>query len=84
MRRSFYVYILRCADDTYYTGSTNNLEKRLIEHNAQKRGARYTKMRRPVVLQYKEEYATLLEARRREHAIKQFDRKQKERLWSTK
>ena len=58
---SYIVYIVECADKTYYTGSTNNLEKRLKEHNNSKSGAHYTKIRRPVVLRYKEEFETILE-----------------------
>lgn len=76
----FSTYILRCADATYYVGCTNNLEKRVREHNTSKKGAHYTKMRRPVILLYKEEYPTLLEARGREAALKRLMRKQKEKL----
>lgn len=76
----FSTYILLCADSTFYIGSTNNLEKRLHEHNYAKKGAHYTKMRRPVTLLYKEEYETLHEARRREAALKRLTRAQKEKL----
>jgi putative endonuclease len=75
------VYILQCNDGTYYTGCTNNLEKRLKEHNTAKKGAHYTKIRRPVVLKYTEEYETLHDARVREIAIKKLERKQKEELF---
>lgn len=78
---TFYIYILECADNTYYTGCTQNLKKRLKEHNFLKSGAHYTKIRRPVVLKYHEECATLLEARRREAEIKTWERKRKEALW---
>lgn len=71
------VYILKCADETLYVGSTNKLEKRLHEHNNLKSGAHYTKIRRPVVLVYSEEYETLREARRREAEIKRLSRTQK-------
>lgn len=64
------VYILECADKTLYVGSTNNLEKRLLEHNTSKKGAHYTKIRRPVVLKYSETFETLSEARKREAEIK--------------
>ncbi len=73
----FFVYILECADTTLYVGSTNNLEKRLKEHNHLKSGAHYTKIRRPVVLKYKEEVETFKESRRREAEIKRFTRKEK-------
>jgi putative endonuclease len=76
----FSVYILKCADSTYYVGCTNNLEKRFREHNTSKNGAHYTKIRRPVVLVYKEEYETLREARGREAALKRLPRSKKELL----
>ena len=56
-----YTYIVKCSDETYYTGWTNNLEKRIQTHNAGK-GAKYTKVRRPVELVYDEEFATIEEA----------------------
>lgn len=70
----FYVYILRCADTSLYTGSTNNLEKRILQHNESKSGAHYTKIRRPVELVYSEECKTFNDARRREAAIKKLSR----------
>ena len=79
----FYVYVLTCVDKTYYVGSTNNLEKRLHQHNHLKHGAHYTKIRRPVTLQYSEVYTTLREARKREAEIKRWPRPRKEKLWST-
>ncbi|OGE64154.1 hypothetical protein A3J13_01755 [Candidatus Daviesbacteria bacterium RIFCSPLOWO2_02_FULL_36_8] len=77
---SYFVYILQCSDKTYYVGCTNNLEKRLKQHNESKSGAHYTKIRRPVSLVYKEEYGTLLEARGREAEIKRLKREEKEKL----
>lgn len=77
----YFIYILECSDKTYYAGCTNNLEKRLKQHNESKCGARYTKLRRPVKLKYTEEFKTLLEARRRESEIKGWRREKKERLW---
>lgn len=71
------VYILECADTTLYIGSTNNLEKRLKEHNGAKKGAHYTKIRRPVVLKHTEIFLTLSEARKREAELKRFSRKEK-------
>ncbi len=76
----FLVYILECADGTFYTGSTNNLEKRFHAHNYAKHGAHYTKIRRPVVLRYFEEFITYAEARAREAEIKRMSRKEKEKL----
>jgi len=75
-----FTYILECADNTYYIGSTNDLKRRLHEHNNSKSGAHYTKIRRPVVLRYKEEYKTLGEARKREHVLKRLTREQKGKL----
>lgn len=72
--------MVRCADDTLYTGWTNCLEKRLKAHNSGKNGAKYTKTKRPVTLVYYEGYATKEEAMRREYAIKQMTRKQKLKL----
>lgn len=74
-----YTYILECSDGTYYTGWTNDLEKRVEMHNAGK-GAKYTKPRRPVVLAYYEAFQTKEEAMRREWEIKQLSRKEKEKL----
>ena len=71
-----YVYILRCNDDSLYTGWTNNLEKRVKAHSNGK-GAKYTKSRLPVELVYFEEYENKVEAMRREYAIKQLKRKEK-------
>lgn len=73
---SHFVYILECADGTFYTGYTNDLEKRIATHNAGK-GAKYTKPRLPVKLLYHETYDTKEEAMRREYEIKTFTRKQK-------
>ena len=74
-----YTYILKCSDETLYTGWTNDLEKRINAHNAGK-GAKYTKNRRPVELAYYEEFATKEEAMSREYAIKQLTRRNKEEL----
>lgn len=74
-----YTYILECKDGTYYTGWTNNLEKRLKDHN-EGRGAKYTKARLPVSLIYYEEFQTKEEAMRREYAIKHMTRSEKESL----
>ena len=71
-----YTYIVRCRDGSLYTGWTNNLEKRLKDHNSG-RGAKYTKSRRPVLLAYYEEFATKEEAMCREWEIKQMKRQEK-------
>ncbi|MDU2265060.1 GIY-YIG nuclease family protein [Clostridium celatum] len=71
-----YVYILRCNDNSLYTGWTNNLEKRLKVH-ASGKGAKYTKARLPIELVYFEEFEDKIEAMRREYVIKQLTRKEK-------
>jgi putative endonuclease len=79
----YFVYILECADSSLYVGCTNNLDKRTWEHNSLKRGAHYTKIRRPVVLKYSEKFKTLIEARRREAEIKGWRREKKIKLFTT-
>jgi putative endonuclease len=76
----YFTYILECADKSLYVGCTNNLEKRLVQHNESKQGAHYTKIRRPVVLKYVENFETLKEARQREAEIKSWKREQKLKL----
>ncbi len=71
-----YVYILRCSDDSLYTGWTTNLERRLSEHNAG-RGGRYTRMHRPVEMVFTEEHTTRSAAMQREAAIKRWNRSRK-------
>ena len=72
-----FVYVLECADKTLYCGCTNDLVRRLREHNSAKRGAHYTKIRRPVVLKYSEKFRTLKKARAREAALKRLPRMKK-------
>lgn len=74
-----FVYIVRCSDNSLYTGYTNNIEVRINKYNAGK-GAKYTKTRRPVVLVYQEMYDTKSEALRREYEIKTFTRQRKLKL----
>lgn len=74
-----YTYIVRCADGTLYTGWTNDLKKRIKAHNAGK-GAKYTKIRRPVELVFFERFATKEEAMSREYHIKRLKRSQKQAL----
>lgn len=69
-------YIVRCSDGTLYTGWTNDIERRIREHNAG-RGAKYTKPRRPVTLAYLEVFETKEEAMKREYAIKRLPRDKK-------
>ncbi len=76
----YYTYILECADKSLYAGCTNDLERRLIQHNNSKQGAHYTKIRRPVKLLYSEKFDTLKEARGREYEIKGWRREEKLKL----
>lgn len=79
MEEKHFAYILECADGSYYTGYTNDLEKRIATHNAGK-GGKYTRARLPVSLVYHECFDTKNEAMSREWAIKQLSRKEKENL----
>ncbi|MCD9855003.1 GIY-YIG nuclease family protein [Epilithonimonas sp. JDS] len=74
-----WMYILRCSDDSYYTGSTNNLELRLIQHQ-KREGANHTKKRLPVQLIYFEEYERIDIAFYREKQVQGWNRKKKEAL----
>ena len=76
---SWQVYILRCADDTLYTGITNRLSARMKTHNGA-RGAKYTRTRRPVVLAWSTPCKSRGAALSLEHAIKQLTRCQKQTL----
>ena len=76
----YYIYILKCADESLYVGCTNNLKRRLLQHNNSKSGAHYTKIRRPVKLLYSENFSTLKEARQRETEIKGWKREKKLKL----
>ena len=71
-----YVYIVKCADGTYYTGYTNDLNRRIEQHN-QGEGAKYTKGRRPVELVYSNEFDSKSKAMKREYKIKQLTRQKK-------
>lgn len=72
----WHTYIIKCNDDSLYTGITIDLEKRLAAHNAGK-GAKYTASRRPVQLVYREEAANRSEASKRENTIKKLNRNDK-------
>ena len=75
----YFIYIVKCKDETYYTGYTTNIEKRIKAHNEGK-GAKYTRGRLPVKLVYWEQYEEKAQALKREYAIKQLTRKQKQQL----
>ena len=76
----WFVYILECNDSTLYTGITNNLEKRIEQHNNGQEGAKYTRARRPVKCVYKEIQKNRSEATKRELAIKKLSRSEKIKL----
>ncbi|MFA5357847.1 MAG: GIY-YIG nuclease family protein [archaeon] len=76
----FWVYLLRCADNTYYCGYTGDLEKRLFTHNAG-RGGKYTRARLPVELIYSEKLPTRSAAMKKEAAVKKLSREKKEALF---
>ena len=83
MRRDrdiWYVYMVRCSDETLYTGITKDLEKRIEAHNSGKDGARYTRSRRPVTLVYSEQVESKSAAARLEYQIKRLPLSKKKRL----
>ena len=77
-----YVYIVKCSDDTLYTGITNNLEKRIFDHNNSKVWAKYTKSRRPVTLLRHQEAEDRNAASKLEYQIKRYPKDKKEWLIS--
>ena len=78
----YFTYILRCSDDTLYTGWTDDIDKRLDAHN-KGTGSKYTRTRLPAALVYSEEFISKSEAMRRERAIKKMPRAAKQRLCQT-
>ena len=77
----YYVYIVQCADETLYTGIATDVERRLEEHNNSEKGAKYTRVRRPVMLVYSEALPDRSSALKREYAIKKkMNRKEKLQL----
>lgn len=80
----FFVYLIQCVDKSLYCGYTKDLRRRVVEHNDSKKGSKYTRAKRPVVLVYSEEYETLSEALKREYQIKQLSSNAKHALIQTK
>jgi putative endonuclease len=78
-KNEWWVYVLRCADGSLYTGVTTNVERRLREHNGSKRGAKYTRSRRPVSLLGSLKCSSRSEALKMEHQVKSMTRAAK--LW---
>ena len=80
---TWFVYVVRCADDSLYTGITTDIDRRIQEHNrATGKGAKYTRQRQPVVLVYSEQIDSRAAATRRELVIKRLSRAEKMRLIS--
>ena len=80
METNWYVYMVRCKDDSLYTGVPTDPKKRVIAHNEALTGAKYTKARRPVTLVYTESGFNRSDAHKREAAIKKLDTVAKEHL----
>jgi len=81
MSDSWFVYLLRCADNSLYAGVTTNLSRRVDEHNhSNKRGAKYTRVRRPVALVYAENCLDRQQASQKEYQLKQLSKVEKEKL----
>ena len=76
----WYVYILECNDELYYTGMTWDIGNRMEQHKSGK-GSRFTARHGFKQLMYAEEFTNLIQAREREHQLKDFSRKKKEALW---
>ena len=79
MENNWHLYILRCKDDTLYTGITTDVEKRLEAHRLG-RGAKYTRGRGPLALVYRELCGTHSQALKREMAVKALSREQKQEM----
>jgi putative endonuclease len=77
MKENWYLYILRCADSSLYTGITTDVGRRTKEHNAGRSGAKYTKARRPVKVIYTESFTNRSQASKREAEIKKLSRLKK-------
>ncbi len=78
-KKQYFTYILQCHDESYYTGHTTNIERRVQEHNSGK-GGRYTRSRLPVKLVHIERHQTRKDAIKRELEIKKLSRRDKRKL----
>ena len=76
----WYLYVLRCSDNTMYTGVTTDINRRLDEHNTGSRGAKYTRKRLPVKLIYWVAFSDQSSAQKAEYKFKKMTRKQKEKI----
>lgn len=73
-----YVYIVKCSDNTLYTGYSTNLVRRIVEHNTSKKGAKYTRYRRPVKLVYAKAFLDKRKAYQYEYQLKQLSKTEKQ------
>lgn len=77
----YFSYLLKCSDGSYYAGSTTDLKKRMRQHNGEiMGGAKYTRSRRPVLLEYYEEHTSLKSAIQSENALKRLNHSEKQRI----
>ncbi len=77
----YYLYLIRCRDNSLYCGITNNIERRITEHQTSNtKSAKYTKYRRPLTLVYFEKHKNISSAMKREKMIKCWPKAKKERL----
>ena len=79
-KKAWYLYVVECIDGTLYTGITTSVSRRIDEHNAGARGAKYTRSRRPVQLRYTRTYEDQSSALKAEHKFKKLTRKQKKEI----
>lgn len=80
VKTPYTLYLLRCSDETLYTGITADLKRRIHEHNTSEKGAKYTRNRRPCVLVYCEQLESKSAALKREIAVKKMTKAKKEAL----
>ncbi|HIL98587.1 MAG TPA: GIY-YIG nuclease family protein [Pseudomonadales bacterium] len=80
MNGGWFLYVVRCSDGSLYTGVTTDLERRIREHNTSKRGAKYTRSRRPVELQLSMPYSSRSEAQKAEARFKKLSKREKEKV----
>jgi len=81
LSHNYYVYIVQCSDGFYYTGFTNDLDRRIVEHNEGKEPTCFTYIRRPVILKYFEHFKEAAQGIAREKQLKGWSRKKKEALF---
>jgi putative endonuclease len=78
--KPYFVYLLLCADNTFYTGITTDLVRRLAEHNGTGKGAKYTRSRQPCLLVYSEQLENRSLALKREHELRKTSHLEKRAL----